>query len=254
MTTRHSRCLVGNKMDAAGVNKLALTGPSKRLRVMSMNVVITGANRGIGLALVKQYISRGCTVFGLCRQSSDALASSGATVVSGIDVGDIASLASLNKVLEPSSIDILINNAGVLKNESLGDINYSDILLQFEVNALGPLRVTEYLLDMLKPGAKVALITSRMGSIADNGSGGYYGYRMSKAALNAAGQSLAKDLGSRDIAVAILHPGFVQTDMVNHAGDISSDTAAERLSQRIDGLSLSNSGTFLHSNGEVLPW
>ncbi|MAL84047.1 MAG: short-chain dehydrogenase, partial [Idiomarina sp.] len=125
---------------------------------------------------------------------------------------------------------------------------------QFEVNALAPLRVTEALLPNLKEGSKVAMITSRMGSIADNGSGSRYGYRMSKAALNAAGKSLSLDLKDQGISVVLLHPGFVQTDMVNHAGDIPAETAAERLIQRIDELSLDTTGQFFHSNGEGLPW
>ena len=122
------------------------------------------------------------------------------------------------------------------------------------MNALAPLRVTEALLPNLKEGSKVAMITSRMGSIADNGSGSRYGYRMSKAALNAAGKSLSLDLKDQGISVVLLHPGFVQTDMVNHAGDIPAETAAERLIQRIDELSLDTTGQFFHSNGEGLPW
>jgi NAD(P)-dependent dehydrogenase (short-subunit alcohol dehydrogenase family) len=116
------------------------------------------------------------------------------------------------------------------------------------------LRVTEALLGNLTADAKIAFITSRMGSIADNSSGGYYGYRMSKAALNAAATSLALDLKPRGIAVAILHPGYVQTAMVNFGGDISAEESAQRLSKRIEGLTLENSGNFWHSNGETLPW
>ncbi len=221
---------------------------------MSEKVVITGANRGIGLALVKQYLSRGSEVLALCRQASEALQATAARVVAGVDVGDHQSVQDLAKSAELDGIDILINNAGILRNEALGEIDYSDIEKQLQINALGPLRVTEALLGRLRPGGKVAMITSRMGSVADNTSGGYYGYRMSKAALNAAAKSLAVDLQPRGVAVAILHPGFVQTDMVNHGGDISADTAAERLAQRIDQLDSANSGTFWHSNGEILPW
>ncbi|MEC9318776.1 MAG: SDR family oxidoreductase, partial [Pseudomonadota bacterium] len=110
------------------------------------------------------------------------------------------------------------------------------------------------LLDNLEGGSKVALITSRMGSIGDNGSGSRYGYRMSKAALNAAGKSLAIDLKDKAIAVVLLHPGYVQTEMVGGRGDISPATAAERLMQRIDELTIETSGSFFHSNGEELPW
>ena len=106
----------------------------------------------------------------------------------------------------------------------------------------------------LHQGAKIALMTSRMGSIGDNGSGGHYGYRMSKAALNAMGMSLARDLKSRGIAIAILHPGYVRTDMTDGAGNVEPADAARMLIARIDGLGLENTGTFWHANGERLPW
>lgn len=97
-------------------------------------------------------------------------------------------------------------------------------------------------------------MTSRMGSIEDNDSGGRYGYRVSKAGLNAAGKSLAVDLKDRGIPVAILHPGFVKTDMTGNNGDITAEQAAHRLVQRMDELNLGNTGTFWHSDGSVLPW
>lgn len=221
---------------------------------MSKSVVITGANRGIGLAFVEQCCARGDKVYAVCRHASDALNATAAEVIADVDVGSAAGIAHLQEALAGVEIDVLINNAGILRSDSLGAVDYSSILEQFEVNAMGPLRVTETLLAQMSRGAKVALITSRMGSIADNTSGGRYGYRMSKAALNIAGKSLAADLHGRGIAVAILHPGYVQTEMVGFGGDISADTAAERLLTRIDELNESNSGTFWHSNGEVLPW
>ncbi len=221
---------------------------------MTQHVVVTGANRGIGLAFVHQYLQRGWQVTAVCRSSSDELNSTGATVIDGIDVTNPEDIARLQAALGSSKIDVLINNAGILRNEVLGDIDYDSITSQFAVNTLGPLRVSEGLLNNLQAGSKIALITSRMGSVADNTSGGRYGYRISKAALNIAGVSLAHDLKSRNIAVAILHPGYVQTDMVNNSGDISAATAAERLTQRIDELTMENTGTFWHSNGEVLPW
>lgn len=217
-------------------------------------VLVTGANRGIGLAFVQHYQQRGDRVIAICRQSSTELQHSGAQIIEGIDVSDAEAVASLGKRLAGVTIDILINNAGILRDERLGDIDYRTVLEQFEVNAIGPLRVTEALLDNLAEGAKVALITSRMGSIADNTSGGRYGYRMSKVALNMAGMSLAKDLAPRGIAVALLHPGYVQTAMVGFGGDISADASAQRLMERIDQLTLESSGSFWHSNGEVLPW
>jgi NAD(P)-dependent dehydrogenase (short-subunit alcohol dehydrogenase family) len=217
-------------------------------------VVITGANRGIGLAFARWYHSQSYTVIALCRNTSSDLTDLGVTVIDSIDVSakDIGSI--LREKLGNITIDILINNAGVLMDEKLGSIAFEQIQHQFEVNALGPLRVTEALLPNVSKGGKIALISSRMGSISDNGSGGRYGYRMSKVALNIAGVSLAQDLKPKDISVAILHPGYVQTELVGGGGDISPELAVERLVRRIEELNLSNTGTFWHSNGEVLPW
>lgn len=219
-----------------------------------MNVMITGANRGIGLALVKQYLAKGHTVYALCRHPSEELNNTDAQVISGVNLLDTDVIRNALAGLEGIEIDVLINNAGVLAAESIDDWSPATIEQQFRVNALGPLLVTQALLPQLSSGSKVIMITSRMGSMADNGSGGYYGYRMSKAALNAAGVSLAQDLKPRGIAVALLHPGYVQTEMVGYGGDISADTSASRLVSRIDELSIENSGIFQHSNGEELPW
>lgn len=219
-----------------------------------LNILITGANRGIGLQLAKQYAEQGANVFAACRKASQALIDSKVTVISGIDVTDTKAAETLKNELGGSKIDILINNAGILTRENLENAPAADIQQQFNVNALAPLQLTLGLRSQLNSNAKVIMITSRMGSMTDNGSGGYYGYRMSKAALNAAGVSLACDLKPEGIAVALLHPGYVQTDMVNNTGDISAAEAAERLRQRIAELNIENTGTFWHSNGEVLPW
>ncbi|WNO08937.1 SDR family oxidoreductase [Teredinibacter sp. KSP-S5-2] len=222
---------------------------------MSRTVLITGANRGIGFALCEHYVNNGDEVLAVCRTPSEQLSAlSGVTIIDGVDVSVAEDLARLKSAVGDKNIDILINNAGILSNESLGAIDVEAIEKQFMVNAIAPILVTEALMANLSAGSKVAMITSRMGSIADNGSGGYYGYRMSKTALNMAGVSLAKDLAPKEIAVALLHPGFVQTDMVNHAGDISANTAAKGLVQRIEELTLETSGGFWHSNGESLPW
>jgi NAD(P)-dependent dehydrogenase (short-subunit alcohol dehydrogenase family) len=151
-------------------------------------------------------------------------------------------------------LDILVNNAGVWGKQRLGAIDYDEMQRLYEVNALAPLRITEAVWGNLGSGSKVVLITSRMGSIEDNSGGSGYDYRMSKAALNMAGKTLAVDLAEEGIAVGIIHPGFVQTDMVGGMGDITAQTAAERISERIKGLNLNNSGSFWHSNGERLPW
>ncbi len=221
---------------------------------MSKTIVITGANRGIGLALAKVFSEQGHQVIGLCRQSSPELEDVSAKVVTGVDVASDEGIETMVAELKDTPIDILVCNAGILRDEQLGKLNLATIRAQFEVNALAPLRVVDCLLSNLSSGSKIAMITSRMGSIADNDSGGRYGYRMSKAALNAAAMSLAKDLASKNIAVGIYHPGYVQTDMVNYGGDISSDEAASRIAGLIAQLSISDSGVFKHSNGQVLPW
>ncbi|MCE7033036.1 SDR family oxidoreductase [Lysobacter sp. GX 14042] len=220
-------------------------------------VLITGANRGIGLALARQYIERGDRVIGVCRHSSDELEATGARVEAGVDVTDGAAVARLASRLEGESIDVLLLNAGVLVRDALGSLDedaFEAMRLQFEVNTIGPLRVVQALLDRLHDGSSVAIITSRMGSMADNGSGGSYGYRASKAAVNAVGKSLAVDLAPRGIAVLLLHPGYVATDMVGGKGDVQPAQAAAGLIERIDELGLDDSGSFWHAKGDPLPW
>ncbi|MEZ9198334.1 SDR family oxidoreductase [Shewanella sp. 10N.286.54.B9] len=221
---------------------------------MSQTVVITGANRGIGLALASLYAAQGKNVFALCRHASAALSALKVNVVTDIDVATDAGIANMKQALTNIDIDLLLCNAGILRDESLANLNLETIRAQFEVNAVAPLRVVEALQTQLTRGAKVAMITSRMGSIEDNTSGGRYGYRMSKAALNAASMSLSHDLAHREVAVGIYHPGYVQTDMVNHGGDISATESAGRIVGLIEQLDMSQSGVFRHSNGQVLPW
>ncbi|MBL4795599.1 MAG: SDR family oxidoreductase [Pseudomonadales bacterium] len=221
---------------------------------MSKTVVITGANRGIGLSLTKLYQSQKCKVYALCRESSAALEELDVEVVPNIDLASDNLAEGLQSRFSTVDIDLLINNAGILNNESLGSIDATTIRQQFEVNALGPLIVSEALLPRINNNGKIGFITSRMGSIADNSSGGRYGYRMSKVALNIAAVSMARDVESRGISVAILHPGLVGTEMIGGVGDITPDQAAQRLALRIDEMTLQTSGTFWHSNGEVLPW
>lgn len=217
-------------------------------------VVITGANRGIGLELARLYQQRGATVIGVCRESSADLEAAAARVVDGVDVTTDEGIRRLTAELEGVRINLLINNAGLLQDEVLGQIDFDSIRRQMEINAYAPLRVTEALLPNLLKGSKIANITSRMGSIADNDSGGRYGYRASKAALNAFGKSLAMDLKPRGIAVAQLHPGYVKTRMVNFGGLITPEESARGLAERIDALDLDNTGGFWHSNGDALPW
>ncbi|WP_370258571.1 SDR family oxidoreductase [Marinobacter nauticus] len=217
-------------------------------------VVITGANRGIGLELARHYAAEGCEVIGVCRQSSEELAGVAGQVIEGVDVTTDAGIDKLKSSLAGKRISLLINNAGLLQDEQLGGIDFDSIRTQMEINAYAPLRVAEALAPLMGQGSKIANITSRMGSIADNDSGGRYGYRASKAALNAFGKSLAVDLKPRGIAVAQLHPGYVKTRMVNFGGLITPEESARGLAERIANLTLENTGSFWHSNGEELPW
>jgi NAD(P)-dependent dehydrogenase (short-subunit alcohol dehydrogenase family) len=216
--------------------------------------LVTGANRGIGLELCRQLARRGDSVIAVCRKSSKELDALGVKVEAGIEVSSDASVSELKKRLGSTKLDLLINNAGIGDFSGLEKLDFSSVQKQFEVNAMGPLRVTAALLPLLKEGSKVAIITSRMGSIADNSSGGGYGYRMSKAAVNAAGVSLAHDLKGKGIAVTLLHPGMVNTDMTGGHGIPPADSVKGLLA-RIDALSISNTGRFLHAGtGEELPW
>lgn len=217
-------------------------------------VLITGANRGIGLALARHYWQHRCSVIGVCRQSDKALEACCHHVISGIDLQSDDAVKCLTDALADRRIDLLISNAGILQDEQLGSLDIASIEQQFQVNALGPLRLVSALQANFSVGSKIALITSRMGSIEDNTSGGRYGYRMSKAALNAAGKSMAHDLKSRGVAVAILHPGLVSTAMINFNGQVSPEYAAAQLAERIEALNLKNTGTFWHANGDELPW
>ena len=217
-------------------------------------VLVTGAARGIGLELVRAFANRGDDVIAVCRQPSEDLEDLDVRVEGGVDVSHEEAVAALTRRLDGIPIDVLVNNAGILLPDELESLDLDTVTQQMEVNALGPLRVTQHLLGNLEKGSKVALVTSRMGSIADNGSGRMYGYRMSKAALNAAGMSLARDLAPRGIAVILLHPGYVATDMTSHGGDVSPADAAAGLIARIDELTLDSTGSFRHANGETLPW
>lgn len=220
----------------------------------AQTIVVTGANRGIGLAITRIYRERGDRVVALCRRASAELRDSGAEIVEGVDVDSAETLERAAAAVD--NVDVLVANAGVLSKESLSDVAAARdrIEHQFTVNALGPLLTVHAFQDKLTPGAKVALITSRMGSVADNSSGGSYGYRMSKSALNSAGRSLAIDLAPRGIAVGLLHPGYVRTGMTGGSGNVEAAEAATMLVARIDELDAAKSGSFRHANGEELPW
>ena len=222
---------------------------------MTKTYLVTGTNRGIGLEYCRQLQAQGDNVIAVCRSPNEELKSLGIRVESDIDLTFEAAVRDLIARLDGKKIDVLINNAGIIERITLDNLDFESIRRQFEVNAIAPLRLTSVLLPNLTSGSKVILMTSRMGSIGDNTSGGSYGYRMSKVALSMAGKSLAHDLKSRGIAVAILHPGLVKTRMTNFTDSgITTETSVKGLLARIEELNLDNTGTFWHSNGEILPW
>ena len=217
--------------------------------------LVTGANRGIGLEYCRQLKARGDDVVAVCRQASDELEGLGVRVEAGLELSGSKATDDLEQRLDGLPLDGVILNAGILQSMGLMDLDPDGIRRQFEVNALAPLLLARALVDQMPSGAKLVLMTSRMGSIDDNSSGGSYGYRMSKVALNMVGKSLAIDLEPRGIAVAILHPGLVRTRMIRfNPSGIPPEQSVKGLLARIDGLTLATSGSFWHANGELLPW
>ena len=217
------------------------------------HIVITGCNRGIGLELVRQYTARGDTVTAVCRHAGPELGATGATILEGIDVATDDGIARLAEALCDTPIDVLLNNAGILRSDTFETLDFDAMLEQYKVNTLGPLRVTRALSDNLSAGSKIAIVSSRVGSIEDNGSGGHYGYRASKTAVNQVGTNLKIDLAPRGIAVALLHPGLVATDMTGGQG-IDPVVSAQGIIERIAELNLEKSGGFWHAEGYELPW
>ena len=222
---------------------------------MTKTYLVTGSNRGIGLEYCRQLKEQGHRVIAVCRSPSEDLQDLGIQIEADADLTSDTAVEDLVERLNGKKIDVLINNAGIVERISLDNLDFESIRRQFEVNAIAPLRFTSALLPNLSSGSKVILMTSRMGSIGDNTSGGSYGYRMSKVALSMAGKSLAHDLKPRGIAVAILHPGLVKTRMTGFTDSgITTETSVKGLLARIEELNLDNTGTFWHSNGEILPW
>lgn len=230
-----------------------------------MHVVVTGANRGIGLEFVRQYLGRGETVTAACREpeGAAALRALGASAgdrlrVRACDVGDDASVAAFAAQLGDAPVDLLINNAGVGGEwTSLDALSMEGALRTYSVNALGPLRVTRALLpNLLRAKApRVAHISSGMGSIGDNTSGGAYAYRMSKAALNMASKTLAIDLRDKDIVSVVINPGWVQTDMGGAGAPLAVHDSVAAMISRFDALTLDDSGKFLDwRKPEGFPW
>lgn len=222
-------------------------------------VLITGANRGIGLEFARQYAAEGWRVIATCRRPDRAreLAALGVEM-RALDVADAAGIDELARWLGDAPIDLLINNAGIYGKESLrlGAIDVDEWLAVLRVDAIAPIKVTEALMDNLaaSPRPVVANITSKMGSIADNASGAAYSYRSAKAALNAASKSLAVDLAGRGVVVVVLHPGWVQTDMGGAGALISPATSVHGLRSVIARCAMADSGRFFAYDGTEVPW
>lgn len=216
-------------------------------------ILITGANRGIGLEMARQLAQRGDTVIAACRRSSLDLDALGVEVIEGLDVTSDESVSALADRLDGRRLDWLVNNAGILERTALDRLDWDAMERQFRVNSLGPLRVTAGLRGNLSDGSKVFIVTSRMGSVDDNTSGGSYGYRMSKAAVNMAGKSLSVDLKDAGIGVFLLHPGWVATDMTEGTG-IAVEESAAGLVRTMDRLDIGQTGSFWHQEGYELPW
>lgn len=220
-----------------------------------MKIAVVGSNRGIGLEITKKLAADGHDVFAFCRTSSDALNEIKIKkVVTDFEVTSIKEMKSKLKDLNEKDFDALIHVSGVLKSDNFEDFEVDDLVNQFKINSVGPVLSSKAFKPYLKKDAKVALLTSRMGSVEDNTSGGMYGYRMSKAALNMAGKSLAEDFREEGTTVLLLHPGYVQTDMTNHNGNVTPQESAEKLIEVIMSKGQEDSGTFWHMNGEKLPW
>jgi NAD(P)-dependent dehydrogenase (short-subunit alcohol dehydrogenase family) len=218
------------------------------------NILVVGSNRGIGLEIARLHKGRGDSVTAVCRKKTDALEGLGVTVVDHVDVTESKGRSALAKKLSDARFDVVWLVAGILDSDSLATLDETSVRAQLETNAIAPLMLAQALVPTIPRGGTLALLTSRMGSIADNGSGGYYGYRMSKAALNAAAKSLALDLARDGVHVALLHPGYVRTGMTGGQGLIDADESARLLLGLVDRMDASRSGRFFHADGSELPW
>ncbi len=224
-------------------------------------VMITGANRGIGLGLVKQYVKQGAHVIACCRtpdKADDLKAVEGDVAIYPLDVSDSKAIASLSQTLKDQPIDILINNAGIYgpRDADFGNLNYDAWSEVFAIDCMAPMRVSEAFVDQVAASERriIACVTSKMASMGDNGSGGAYIYRSSKAALNAAVVSMSIDLCPRDITCVLLHPGWVQTDMGGSNALIDVDTSVLGLYTVLDHVTIDQTGAFYDYDGSIIPW
>ena len=229
------------------------------------NYLVTGANRGIGLEFVRQLVARdGAHVVATCRdpegaEDLQALSSAhqGQITILALDVADAQSVASLVEALKARDLklDMVINNAGIYpKAGGLGELDYDRVMRGFEVNTVGPLRLAEAMLPHLTGEKKVINLTSQMGSIEDNTSGGSYAYRMSKAALNMGFKSFAIDTEPRGVISLVMHPGWVQTDMGGPNALITTEQSVSGMLDAASRATQSDSGKFLGWKGNEIPW
>jgi NAD(P)-dependent dehydrogenase (short-subunit alcohol dehydrogenase family) len=230
-----------------------------------MNVLITGASRGIGLEMVKYGIEQNWRIFACCRhpqQAESLLAvaklANGRVSVHVADMDELATIQALAYELRNEAIDILINNAGIYGSDKnrFGNVDVQSWLNTFQVNSIAPLKVAEALIEQVRMGDKkiIACISSKMGSMADNGSGGSYIYRSSKAALNAVVKSMAIDLKDEDIKCVALHPGWVKTEMGGPDAEISTRECVTSLFNIMLSLQPEDSGRFIDIDGTDIPW
>jgi NAD(P)-dependent dehydrogenase (short-subunit alcohol dehydrogenase family) len=226
-----------------------------------MNIVITGANRGIGLALTERFAALpDAVVYALARDIDSAAelqalagAHAGRVVPVALDVDDAGAIETLPRRLGTARVDILVNNAGVPGRTEFGSISADDLSAIFRVNVFGPLLLTQALRAQFARGSKVVNISSVLGSIERAGSG-YLTYGMSKAALNMLSKKLAAELSDAGVAVLALHPGWVRTRMGGDEAALDVDTAADGMMQTISAFELAHSGAFLAYDGSALPW
>lgn len=231
---------------------------------MAKHLFITGANRGLGLTMVKQYLQAGWNVTACCREPEQAgelkslLEAHESLSVFQLDVTDYQALRQLANNLQGEPIDLLINNAGYYgpKGSTLGDIDAEEWRKVFEINSIAPLKVLEAFRANLKLASSsiFAILSSKMGSMADNTSGGAYLYRSSKAAINSVVKSLSVDLRDDHIAVFALHPGWVRTDMGGPNGLIDTQESVTGLKRVLDEVDMSQTGAFLDFRGQEIPW
>jgi NAD(P)-dependent dehydrogenase (short-subunit alcohol dehydrogenase family) len=223
-----------------------------------LTYVVTGASRGLGREFAHQLLARGDTVIGTARRPEAAwgLRDLGAEVEE-LDVADDGSVAAFAQRLAGRPVDVLINNAGAQNRlGALESLDFSSLAETFQVNALGPVRVTRALLENLRAGRRrhIAHITSRMGSFGEFDVGNMYGYRASKAALNMFHRCIAEELGPQGFVCVLLHPGWVRTDMGGHEATLSPAESVTGMLRVIDGLSRRDNGAFVDHTGAELPW